>query len=102
MDTIAQTLSTGPSELWAALYLKELEIATDSATTLSQIRKALLSPMDLRYHKHRALAGHIVLVLFFLSCPLSVVGWFLFAVPRIVICSSSLKKNIVMDNFSTI
>ena len=32
----------------------------------------------------------MVLVLFFVSsCPLSFVGWFLFAVPRIVICSSS-------------
>ena len=29
-----------------------------------------------------------VLVLFFVSCPLSFVGWSLFAVPRIVICSS--------------
>ena len=45
------------SGVWAALHLKELEIATDSATTLSQVRKALLSPMDLRYHKHRALTG---------------------------------------------
>ena len=48
------------SGIWAALHLKELEIATDSATSLSQLRKALLSPMDLRYHKHREMAGHVI------------------------------------------
>jgi ribonuclease HI len=48
------------SGIWAALQLKELEIATDSATSLSQLRKALLSPMDLRYHKHREMAGHVI------------------------------------------
>ena len=39
------------------------------------------------------LAPHAyILVLSFVSCPLSFVGWFLFAVPRIAICSSSKKK----------
>ena len=42
-------------------------------------------------HGRRAmqLLGAPVLVLSFLSCPLFFVGWYIFAVPRIEICSSS-------------
>ena len=48
------------SGIWGALHLGQHMIATDSATSLSAIRKALLSPMDLKNHKHREMAGHIV------------------------------------------
>ena len=46
--------------VWAALSKKQRMIATDSATVLSQIHKGLLSPMDLRNHKHREMIGHII------------------------------------------
>ena len=46
------------------------------------------------WHFFRITTLGAILVLFFVSCPLSFVGWFLFAVPRIVICSSSQKKKI--------
>ena len=48
------------SGIWAAMQAGHRRIATDSATSLYQIRKALLSPMDLRYHKHRELLELIV------------------------------------------
>ena len=46
--------------IWAALHRRQRMIATDSATVLSQIQKGLLSPMNLRNHKHREMIGHIV------------------------------------------
>ena len=46
--------------VWAALHKRQLMIATDSATVLSQIRKGVLSPMDLRNNKHKEMIGHII------------------------------------------
>ena len=48
--------------------------------------------VDGRIEERKQDTGAPVLVLFFVSCPLSFVSWFLFAVPGIVTCSSSFKK----------
>jgi ribonuclease HI len=56
-DTINRAELAG---IWAALSVGKRIVASDSATSLSQIRRALLSPMDLRYHKHRDLLELIV------------------------------------------
>ena len=56
-DTINRAELAG---IWAALNAGKRIVASDSATSLSQIRRALLSPMDLRYHKHRDLLELIV------------------------------------------
>ena len=56
-DTINRAELEG---IWAALNAGKRTLASDSATSLSQIRRALQSPMDLRYHKHRDLLELIV------------------------------------------
>jgi ribonuclease HI len=46
--------------IYGALKKEQRCIAVDSLASLCQIRKALRSPMDIRYHKHREMLEHIV------------------------------------------
>ena len=46
--------------IWGALSENQTLIATDSATSIAQIRKILLHPMELRNHKHTDLLEEIV------------------------------------------
>ena len=46
--------------IWAALKRGYSNIATDSASSLAQIRKAILQPMLMGTHKHKGLVGEVV------------------------------------------
>ena len=46
--------------IWGAVHQGRPLIATDSAVSLYQLQKALLHPMDLRFHKHRPAIEMIV------------------------------------------